>query len=136
MQIGATVEGTAIGTGYANTLAIVGQADGGDTAGRAGTISRAYRGPNNMSDWFLPSKDELNQMCKWTRGQAWTSDITLCNSTGAVNTGPGAAGFMSDYYRSSSEFSADEAWRMDFRDVEQGSRSKAATYYVRPVRAF
>ncbi len=134
--IGATAQGTAIGTGYANTLAIVGQADGGDTPGRAGTISRAYLGPNTMSDWFLPSKDELNQMCKWTRGQAWTSDITLCNSTGAVNTGPGAAGFMSDYYWSSSEFSAGEAWRMDFRDVEQGSRSKAATYYVRPVRAF
>ena len=138
VQIGATVEGTAIGTGYANTLAIVGQADGGDTAGRAGTISRAYRGPNNMSDWFLPSKDELNQMCKWARGQAWTSDITLCNSTGAINSGSGAAGFYYDFYRSSSEDHAmSGSLSQDFfSGQDMANRSKSSTWYVRPVRAF
>jgi len=137
-QIGAAVEGTAIGTGYANTLAIVGQSGGGNTAGRAGTISRAYRGPNNMSDWFLPSKDELNQMCKWARGQAWTSDITLCNSTGAINTGAGAAGFYYDNYWSSSERNgAAGALAQDFfSGSDNANYSKDSTRLVRPVRAF
>ena len=39
--IGASAQGTAIGSGYANTLAIVGQSSGGNTAGKAGTATRA-----------------------------------------------------------------------------------------------
>jgi len=49
---------TAIGTGYANTLAMVAQSD---QVNRAGTRTRAYLG-GGKSDWFLPSKDELNQL--------------------------------------------------------------------------
>lgn len=60
--IGASAQGSAIGTGYRNTLAAVGQAGGGNTAGRAVTEARAYRGPNNLSDWFVPSVDELTQL--------------------------------------------------------------------------
>jgi hypothetical protein len=61
-SIGASAGGSAIGTGYRNTLAIVAQAGGGDTAGRAATVARAYRGPNNLSDWFVPSLNELTQL--------------------------------------------------------------------------
>jgi hypothetical protein len=60
--VGASAQGTAIGTGYSNTLAAVGQAGGGNTAGRAVTAARAYRGPNNLSDWYVPSLDELAQL--------------------------------------------------------------------------
>jgi hypothetical protein len=134
---------TAVGTGYVNTLAIVNQEGGGDDAGRAGTIARAYRGPNSLSDWYLPSQGELNQMCKWQRGQAWTSDATLCNNTGANNSGSGAAGFKTDsFYWSSTESNSDtQAAGQDFTNDgpfagAQRNLFKANVYYVRPIRAF
>jgi len=133
-----TATATAIGWGYRNTLAMVLQ---NSTAGMAGTLSRAFRGPNNLSDWYLPSKDELNQMCKWARGVAWTSDATVCTG-GTINTGPGAAGFVIwKYYLSSSEYipqPADRVWIQPFtHNYAQAIADKGSTnYYVRPVRAF
>jgi len=50
-------ERNAIGTGYANTLAMIAQSN---TPNMAGTISQAYRG-NGLSDWYLPSLDESIQ---------------------------------------------------------------------------
>lgn len=136
--IGITAQGTTVGTGYGNTLAIVGQAIDGNMAGRAGTISRAYRGPNTLTDWYLPSKDELNQMCKWARGQDWVSDATVCDNRGTLNSGLGAAGFVNSDYWSSSEGAADAAWAHRFVDGHgaQGSIDKGSPDYVRPVRAF
>jgi hypothetical protein len=75
-------------------------------------------------------------MCKWARGQAWVSDITLCNSTGVINTGSGAAGFVDSGYWSSSENGAGGAWLQYFDDGGQYSGYTGSTYYVRPVRAF
>ena len=138
----ADVRRTAVGTGYANTLAIVNQEAGGDTSGRAGTIARAYRGPNSLSDWYLPSQGELNQMCKWQRGQAWTSDATLCNNTGANNSGSGAEGFKTDtFYWSSTQSNIDsQAVVQDFTNGlfagAQRNYFKANLYAVRPIRAF
>lgn len=60
--IGASASGVSIGTGYSNTLAIIGQSGGGDTSSRAATATRAYRGPNGLSDWFLPSQNEVYQL--------------------------------------------------------------------------
>jgi hypothetical protein len=135
------VRGTAVGKGYANTLAIVNQEPGGDTSGRAGTIARAYRGPNNLSDWYLPSQGELNQMCKWQRGQAWTSDATLCNNDGANNSGSGAAGFTAGSYWSSTEQDVNNARFQQFSDRfgtagAQNNILKTQTMNVRPIRAF
>jgi len=123
---------SSIGSGYKNTLAMINQSS---TTPRAGTISQAYRGPNNLTDWYLPSKDELNQMCKWQRGVAWTSDATVCTG-GAINTGLGAAGFVANAYWSSSEFNATDAW-FQYSAGSQGATNKNyVTAYVRPVRAF
>ena len=94
--IGATARGTAIGTGYANTLAIVGQISGGDASNRAGTISRAYRGPNNQSDWYLPSESEILELyskrtivgASWS-GSHWTSSETTTDPVRARAHGSG-----------------------------------------------
>ena len=104
--------GTAIGTGLANTQAMVSQ---DSVTGRAGTNASAYRGPSNLSDWFLPSKDELNQ-------------LYLARS---------AFGSVADFYWSSSEDSASNAWLQYFNHREQSIYSKVdEAIYVWPIRAF
>ena len=52
--------GTAIGTGSANTDAIIAAQGATETSYAAG-VARAYTG-GGFTDWFLPSKDELNEM--------------------------------------------------------------------------
>jgi hypothetical protein len=110
--IGADAQGTAIGTGYRNTQAMVTQSS---TAERAGTIARAYRGPNNLSDWYLPSKNELNQL--------YIEKARI-------------GGFLTEWYWSSSEVDATEAWPQHFGNGLQYGYFKTPLVYVRPVRAF
>ena len=107
----AGADGTNIGTGEKNTTDIV---TGCPTVGIA-----ARRAKNlvlgGQSDWFLPSKNELNQM--YIRRTA-------------------IGGFSPDFYWSSSEFSDSSPWGQHFSFNEQYDQNKVITYYVRPVRAF
>jgi hypothetical protein len=135
VAIGTAAKGTVIGTGYTNTLAIVGQDKGGNTEDRAATKARAYRGPNNLSDWFLPSKDELIQMCRWQVAEAHAT----CDSGGFANTGIGASGFISGsaVYWSSTEVDADQADALNFGTGKFNPNYKQTNpSYVRPIRAF
>jgi hypothetical protein len=102
---------TAIGAGYKNTLAIVARSN---LAGRAGTITRAFRGPNNFDDWYLPSKDEL--------GKLYIERALI--------------GITSNYYWTSSETSSGEAWNQNFNGGSNGASNKNNELYVRPIRAF
>jgi hypothetical protein len=130
-----------IGLGLKNSIAIVAQngtysATSNDYAAGA---ARAYAG-NSKSDWYLPTTAELSQMCKWANAVAWTSDATVCTA-GTLNLGTGAglgaAGFVGDYYYSSSEHSAGNTWSQKFSIAwSQGYGAKSMTSYVRPVRAF
>lgn len=103
---------TAIGTGLANTEAIIAQAGAGDTY--AAGLARAYRG-GGFNDWFLPSKEELNK---------------LYLNKGSVG------GFAADLYWSSSEGNALLVWFQDFYDGPQNPYDKFEALYVRAVRAF
>jgi Tfp pilus assembly protein PilE len=123
---------TAIGDGRPNTAT--------STTGAAACTSSAiyhaelYAG-GTKTDWHMPSKDELNQMCKWQRGVAWTSDATVCTG-GTLNSGRNAAGFVAGYYASSSEDGADRQWDQNFSTGGQGTSDKLAKGSLRPVRAF
>ena len=111
--------GIAIGTGAQNTIDIEA---GCSTNGTAADIC-ANLTLGGYSDWFLPSKDELNLMY-WNIGQG--------NALGLNNIG----GFGPFSYWSSTEYDYQGAWRKDFVDGYQDAIYKNVNYYVRSVRAF
>ncbi len=106
-------QGTAIGTGKSNTEAIVKSCG---EAKIAAELCTAYRG-GGKSDWFLPSKDELNRMY-----------MNLYKN--------GVGGFVGTLYWSSSENDAGSAWGQNFYSGAQGDGNKDNTFRVRAVRAF
>ena len=101
---------TGIGTGYANTSAMIAQSN---TAGKAGTVARAFRG-GGKADWYLPSHDETHQM--------YVQKTTI--------------GLTADWCWSSSESDAIGAWLRLIVDDYETRTTKGYAACVRPVRAF
>ena len=127
---------TEIGWGYRNTRAIVAQGNNATSASAVADSHTVTVSGVVYDDWFLPSKDELNQMCKWARNQAWVSDATACDNSGSLNSGPGASGFTAYYYWSSSESANTLAWMQNFADGAPVSTYKYNMVSIRPIRAF
>jgi hypothetical protein len=112
---------TAIGTGSSNTDSIIDDQGVIETS-YAADLARAHDG-GAYTDWFLPSKDELNLM-RQNIGQGSTS------ASGNVGE------FLDGFYWSSTEYSNHAAWLQNFFDDTRGTSSKASTVNVRAVRAF
>ena len=127
---------TEIGWGYRNTRAIVAQGNNATSASAVADSHTVTVSGVVYDDWFLPSKDELNQMCKWARNQAWVSDATACDNSGSLNSGPGASGFTAYYYWSSSESANSLARMQNFADGAPVSTYKYNMVSIRPIRAF
>jgi hypothetical protein len=102
-------DGLAIGTGAQNTVDIVNAGCSGAAQACANLVLNGY------SDWFLPSRSELQQL------------YTNRNAIG---------GFQNDWYLSSSVVSSDGAWNFSFHDGYTYDYPKYLNYYVRAVRAF
>ena len=109
-------DGTAIGTGEQNTADIVAQS--GNVAVTSAAVYCSELVSGGQSDWFLPSKDELNLM--------YTNLHSASTPLG---------GFSTVGYWSSSEDDDSYAGIQHFSGY-QASGGKVSTYYVRPVRAF
>jgi len=129
---GEALNHVAMGTGRAATAAIVARHDAGTVskADYAAGVADAYT-TTTASDWFLPSKDELNEMCKYARNTGQAAGASAICSGGTLRTG-----FSIGYYWSSSEFVDDSAWFQVFYAGYQYDYYEYYTYAVRPVRAF
>jgi hypothetical protein len=140
-QAGSRTAATAIGKGRANTNQIHARlttAGGALTNTYAAGIAYAYAN-NGKTDWYLPSKDELNEWCKYARTQTTGDTTVICANTGTLR-----GGFSAGYFWSSSEVvawgSSEEvangAWLQNFLSGGQLNVGKFNTGFVRPVRAF
>jgi len=104
--------GTAIGTGRKNTALILAT----DAAAPAAKACKEYSG-GGKNDWFLPSKDELNELHK--------------NRTSVGNT------TTANSYWSSSQASNNTAWVHSFLGSgTQATNNKEDAINVRAIRAF
>ncbi|MGD0756768.1 MAG: DUF1566 domain-containing protein [Bacteroidales bacterium] len=103
--------GTALGTGMANTNAIIASQG---TGSYAASLCRNLT-LGGYSDWYLPSEDELNKL--------YLNKAVV-------------GGFASYAYWSSTEGYILYAWYQVFGNGALSNASKDATYYVRAVRAF
>lgn len=123
----ARVRSKAIGAGAANTRLLT---KGTHSFSAANFASRPC---NGFSDWFLPSKGELNEAFRWlSHGR-----------TGPQLTPVGQ--FERGYYWTSSDYNGRTAWTQYFADGQQFDRVQtlsgnmkppARPFYVRPMRAF
>jgi len=108
-------DGTAIGTGNQNTIDI----EVGCTTSVTAADICANLTLGGYSDWFLPSKDELNEMYLNLHQQG----------LGSFNIGY--------YHWCSTEYNNFNAWGQRFLNGEQSNYDKSNTSnYFRPVRAF
>jgi hypothetical protein len=107
-KIGGT--STAIGTGQANTTAIV---NGCNTPGIAARVCNDLV-LNGYNDWFLPSKDELFQL----------------------HVQEAIFGYFSHPYWSSSELDSYSAWYQNLHWADQEKASKDEKYHIRAIRSF
>ena len=112
VSTGAT--GTALGTGSANTAAII-AAQGGTPASYAAGLAKAYTG-GGYKDWYLPSKDELNKL--------YLNQAAIGGSWPAL------------VYWTSSEASAVSAYSQNFANGHAAGEVKGDLQGVRAVRSF
>ena len=105
--------GTAIGTGLTNTNTII-ASQGGTTTSYAAGLARAYNG-GGYSDWYLPSKDELN--------------ILYLNKEKIGLLAIGS-------FWSSSEVSRTDAWAIRFDTGNWANDNKTGQSYIRVIRSF
>ena len=126
-----TVPGGALSDwdGQANTTAIVAQAGAGTTyaAGLCDVYTNVDYGTGVYSDWYLPSRGELNDL--WNNIKAVQKAL---DSDG----NPATTAIEKDYYWSSSEYNNNVAWYFYFNYGYSDYYVKNNSIYVRAVRAF
>jgi hypothetical protein len=118
---------TGVGSGAHNTS----QRDLCSDASTAAKAAAAYEF-NGYTDWFLPSKDELDLMYH----ELADTDGNSTNSGVGDDGNPG--GFASEIYWSSSQYLGGNAWSQFFGNGDQFSSISGKFYRlrVRAVRAF
>ena len=129
-----------IGQGFYNTSVM--KVSGATSPAQAAVL--AYAGSSSAGQWFIPSMNELNELCKYARGQATGVLTTKCNNTGTLKTGTAndLGGFRYAYWSSSEsdgrnvryqDFSSENGGQPGF---QTGNHKADPTIFIRPIRAF
>jgi hypothetical protein len=104
--------------------------------------------PSGGSAWFMPSLGQWNRIVQGLATKKAGSSVTtnLSESTNdtykgsnlnSVITAAGGSGFETDdFYFSSTEYSSESIWRLNFGEGKATNKVKTATDNVRPVFAF
>ena len=131
--------GTEIGTGFENTNYILTFCSEG-----SGLLAKSYSG-GGKNDWFLPSKDELNELCKYVLIQPTGDSRVRCKQRVSFQWTV-REGFRQAFYYSSSTDGPDH-WAIRFDSgYGVGLSYQPRVYavvkdydvptYLRPIRAF
>jgi hypothetical protein len=122
-----------IGQGFYNTSVM--KVTGATSDAQAAVL--AYSATDSSAgQWFIPSMNELNELCKYAHGQITGDPARKCESgILKTETDDDLGGFVG-YYWSSTEYDSYTAWFQFFSDGNQYNSNKTNTLYVRPVRAF
>ena len=126
--------GTAIGTGPANTAAL--SAASGCSSDAAAAVL-AYATNNTVAgQWFLPSKDELNAMCNYSRNLTAPSS-EICSGAQNEAFAAGTYGLETQRYWSSSQGSNCYSWSQSMESGGQSCYSWMSDLMrIRPIRSF
>ncbi len=98
--------------------------DGSTYAARVCAELKVTEGGISYADWYLPSKEELNQMYL---------NQSKIDSTATAN---GGSSFGATTYWSSTEFGTNGAWPQNFNTGEQSAAAKSAARRIRAIRKF
>ena len=127
-----------IGSGRAATAAIVARHNAGGVAkaSYAAGVADDYTTPT-ASDWWLPSFEELREVCKFALNVPPDEPNCSADIEGFPTL---RSGFFPRDYWSSSEWtvrsSGTQAWIQAFSEGSYGSTVKSNNEFVRPVRGF
>ncbi len=140
-------DGTAIGTGYMNTTAILDN-DIASFAVSAAAYADAYV-YDGKDDWYMPSRDELNELCKKFASDRQAIESEQSYDGKCAGSVEPSGGFAPEYYWSSSHYANEyytayfAAWVQHFKNGRQTSyttknymNQQDYMPLVRPVRAF
>jgi hypothetical protein len=124
-----------IGQGFYNTSVM--RVSGATSTAQAAALS--YAGNSSAGQWFIPSVNELNELCKYSRGQSTGDPKVACDDSGTIKGGTlnDLGGFVegSDYW-SSSESNNSRSWIQIFSDGSKTDEEKSYDFRFRPIRAF
>ena len=117
--------GLVMGAGQSSTNAII-AAQGGIEEAYAAGVARTYKGDRCYNDWFLPSKEEFEEMA---------ANVATINYVSLANGGS-SKDCKSGVYWTSTEFNSTLAHFFGFLNGNARYSSKKLTYSIRTIRAF
>lgn len=136
------LENWKIGMGSSNTYYFM-TASGSHTAdtGFAARAAWNYAGTDSSAgQWYIPSVNEYNELCKYAWGQTTGNPTVACSGTGTFKTtaaaGTDLGGFRNNQYVTSSEVNSGTITIFRFSDSSVFAQQKIYGEYNRVIRAF